>query len=107
MTWQKSHPFKLSTLMEFRTKLGIGTQVHLNIAYVNPIHCMTYRQRDKASYLAKGEQVDQPILKGKTVVLNATDVEQMWNSTHIHVAYPEGNNWMMAIRHFLGRDSEI
>ena len=102
MTWHYQHPFKLATLHAFRAKLGLTASDPLNIVFVNPVHAQTYWQRNKKAYLAKGEQLGQPILNHKKrTLMEATDVDQMWANTHIFVAFPKDDDWQRAIRDIL------
>jgi hypothetical protein len=99
ITWQEDHPFKLRTLMAFRRKLGVGIEDTVNIYFVSPTHRNAYMRRSKLDYLVNGESLQAPIVeKNGTVLLQAAQVLQMWENTHIHVAFPENDNWKTAIK---------
>jgi hypothetical protein len=99
MTWQETHAFKLSTLWKFRKTAGIGTNGTLNLYFVSPFHAEMYKKRFKEAYLGKGESLTADILdRNGNVALTNEQVQEMWNNTHICVAFPQGDLWIEAIR---------
>ena len=91
--------FKLRTLRSFREKLNLSIEGTLRILFVNPKHNETYVRRPRERYLAKGENLGEPILDSKKrVLMPAQDVAMMWENTRIFVAFPKDKDWHQAIR---------
>jgi hypothetical protein len=91
ITWQASHPFKLSSLWRFRKLLQLGTNDTLNLYFVTPERdtTRTYINRFKEDYLEKGQDLDADILDVKgNLVLAKAGVKEMWQNTHIYSAFP-------------------
>ena len=66
---------------------------------MNPAHHITYENRDRGDYLAKGELVSKDILDSKKrVLMPAHDVATMWENTRVFVAFPKDNDWQKAIK---------
>ena len=98
-TWQHSHPFKLRTLQTFRNKIGADETMVVNILYVLPTteKMNAYTKRTKKEFLAKGENLGEPIKENRREVMSAEKVRSMWENTNIFVSYPAEKDWRSAL----------
>jgi len=98
-TKKKDHPFKLTTLWNFRKAVGIDVTGTLKLYFVNPKHVEVYQKRAKDKYLARGQDYLRPIMGTEMEpLLKQEDVQTMWNDTHIFGAFPRNNDWPTAIQ---------
>ena len=71
----------------------------VNILYVLPTteKMNAYTKRTKKEFLAKGENLGEPIKENRREVMSAEKVRSMWENTNIFVSYPAEKDWRRAL----------